>query len=430
MTPKEFVDKILNSSSSNWFKTLEVNFKLPVISSSKTFKGLSEFHKYLTFQVNGYKEVNNLPKVLEGSKSFFEENLKNVEGFLVKYSNYSENSLDQYWQRATTQNSNDYRVRLSDTEVLYYNDERTKYLIEINQLNKNFTIGAYKYYRSQQIGTPREGVIKNEFVGALLAYEFEDPRSKLSKRHDSVNKKIKELNLIVETLLSQNESHLLESLEKSKADYQNYTNKIDQFKAEKESVFNDWFEGNSEKEVLGVQKEFDNFKTKIAELENLYEKKLKLKKPAEYWKKRAEKLRKQGWIAFAALLVFVGTVVWSLGELLWKTPEQIYSSFFGGDKSAAIRWSIIYATLISFMAFCVKAITKVMFSSFHLAQDSEERNALTYFYLSLHNDADIDKTERQLVMQSLFSRADTGLLKDDSGPTMPNDMTGRLFGGK
>jgi hypothetical protein len=31
-------------------------------------------------------------------------------------------------------------------------------------------------------------------------------------------------------------------------------------------------------------------------------------------------------------------------------------------------------------------------------------------------------------MQSLFSRADTGLLKDDSSPTMPNDITGKIFG--
>ena len=39
----------------------------------------------------------------------------------------------------------------------------------------------------------------------------------------------------------------------------------------------------------------------------------------------------------------------------------------------------------------------------------------------------LKKKDRQLIMQSLFSRADTGLLKDDSGPTMPNDITGKFF---
>ena len=40
-------------------------------------------------------------------------------------------------------------------------------------------------------------------------------------------------------------------------------------------------------------------------------------------------------------------------------------------------------------------------------------------YLALSKEGDITKEERELIMQSLFSRVDTGLLKDDSSPTMP-----------
>ena len=117
----------------------------------------------------------------------------------------------------------------------------------------------------------------------------------------------------------------------------------------------------------------------------------------------------------------------SLGTILWATPEQIYTSWFSSDKSAAIRWSIVYVTLISFMAFCIRAVTKVMFSSFHLARDCEERHTLTYFYLSLLKDSKVDDKDRQLIMQSLFSRAETGLLKDDSSPTMPNDAISKII---
>ena len=35
--------------------------------------------------------------------------------------------------------------------------------------------------------------------------------------------------------------------------------------------------------------------------------------------------------------------------------------------------------------------------------------------------------DRKLIMQSLFSRADTGLLKDDSGPTMPSDFASKIL---
>jgi hypothetical protein len=126
-------------------------------------------------------------------------------------------------------------------------------------------------------------------------------------------------------------------------------------------------------------------------------------------------------------VVLVLIVSFSLGELLWNTPEHIFESFFENDKSKAIRWSIIYITLISFVAFSIRALTKVMFSSFHLARDCEERHTLTYFYLSLLKESEMNNEEKHLIIQSLFSRADTGLLKDDSSPTMPNDIVGKLF---
>lgn len=80
------------------------------------------------------------------------------------------------------------------------------------------------------------------------------------------------------------------------------------------------------------------------------------------------------------------------------------------------------------MAFCIKAITKVMFSSFHLSRDCEERYTLTYFYLSLLKESNIDAEEKKLIIQSLFSRAETGLLKEDGSPTMPNDVVGKFYG--
>ena len=83
-------------------------------------------------------------------------------------------------------------------------------------------------------------------------------------------------------------------------------------------------------------------------------------------------------------------------------------------------------TLISFIAYAIRVISKLTFSSFHLVRDAEEREQLTYVYLALHKEKGIDQTERHLVMQSLFSRADTGLLKDDASPTMPGNIVDKF----
>jgi hypothetical protein len=81
--------------------------------------------------------------------------------------------------------------------------------------------------------------------------------------------------------------------------------------------------------------------------------------------------------------------------------------FENNNTLPIIRWSIIYITLISFLAVSIKYIAKAMFSAFHLARDAEERYTLTYLYLSLLKDNTVSESERNLVMQSLFSRAET-----------------------
>ena len=68
-----------------------------------------------------------------------------------------------------------------------------------------------------------------------------------------------------------------------------------------------------------------------------------------------------------------------------------------------------------------------MLSSFHLARDAEERHTLTFFYLALLKDTEVKDKDRELILQSLFSRADTGLLKEDSSPTMPNDILSKII---
>ena len=69
-------------------------------------------------------------------------------------------------------------------------------------------------------------------------------------------------------------------------------------------------------------------------------------------------------------------------------------------------------------------------SSYHLARDAKEREQLTYFYLSLINEKAVTDSERELVITSLFSRSDTGLLKGDSSPEIPTINLGDIISKK
>lgn len=81
---------------------------------------------------------------------------------------------------------------------------------------------------------------------------------------------------------------------------------------------------------------------------------------------------------------------------------------------------VVFATLGAIFAFVIRVFARMAFSSFHLMRDAEEREQLTYLYLSLSKESEIDKESRDIVLQALFSRSETGLLNQDSGPSMPS----------
>jgi len=165
-----------------------------------------------------------------------------------------------------------------------------------------------------------------------------------------------------------------------------------------------------------LKKAKENFEN----LKKTYEDKLELEEPAKYWEKRAKSLKRQGWIFFVAIFYLIIFICVFLGSTLINPSGFIEKVWSSENKIIVIKWIFIYITLISFIAFGFRLVSKAMLSSFHLARDSEERHTLTYFYLSLLKNSAVDNDVRPLIMQSLFSRADTGLLKKNSSPEMPS----------
>ena len=300
-----------------------------------------------------------------------------------------------------------------------YESPEVDFLIKVyNDVPESF-IGAYRFI----ISDIRNNTERKEIIGSMMAYEFVmRDHSKISERRNSEKASIGKIRNDFMNYLTESEKQILEYIKKTNQEFNDYTGKMDEMKSSKEQFFDEWFKNSKDSFNLFDQ---DSNK-KISDLEKAYEALLSLKKRAEYWNKRATALKKEGqsFLKWLVGLVLFGCI--TLYFLLWMTPERMLLSFIKGHASA-IKWSIIYVTFISLLAFGIKAISKVMFSSFHLARDAEEREQLTYVYLAMIKDAAIDEKDRSLIMQSLFSRSDTGLLKDDSGPTMPGNIVEKII---
>ena len=84
--------------------------------------------------------------------------------------------------------------------------------------------------------------------------------------------------------------------------------------------------------------------------------------------------------------------------------------------------TLLLAVIISIGIYLLRLFIKLCLSAYHLSRDANERYQLTYVYLALVNEGQVSESERSIVFQALFSRSDTGLLKGDSSPTLPDNM--------
>lgn len=416
MTNTEFKKKIAETTDPEWFKNISVAFNFNYVNVNQQITGLTAIYEYVNQQIEGWNKIDvTLPRELENSKAYFSQLKNSIIQFVNNYSNQTGNNLTSYWRNIQNGFLN------TNSFPLPYNIPESEFLIRVHKENPRYFQGAYIFL----IGNNFNINNKDSFFGALLAYEFsQKDNSEIVERRNAEKSSISKIRNDFQKYLTESESIVVDHIKNANDKYEEFIKKIDDLKSEKDTLFNTWFDNTK---TTQWQSWYDPTTKRVKELEDTYREKLKLEEPAKYWSERAGKLKTQGWIALSLIILLVGITCWSLAEILWTAPEQIYESWFGDDKSAAIRWSIIYITLISFIAFAIRALTKFMFSSFHLARDCEERHTLTYFYLSLLKDSNVDEKDRQLIMQSLFSRAETGLLKDDSSPTMPSDAIGKII---
>lgn len=165
---------------------------------------------------------------------------------------------------------------------------------------------------------------------------------------------------------------------------------------------------------------FEERDSRCADLENLYQEKLRLEAPAEYWRELDKQYNKAGWVWFVVSLLFTGAIITVLVLTLKYLPNLFSEDSHWID---VFKNSAIITVITSIAVYILRLFVKMTVSSFHLSRDAKERNKLTYFYLSLIEKKAVTEKERAIILNSLFSRADTGLLKGDSAPTMSGNVT-------
>ena len=410
MTLKELKENIAASPHKEWWQNYSLNINYPHIGYKTTLNGVVNIYEFISHQAEGFTKLGQIPDELNKLKVRFINAKGNILK-LISQGNISKSTWDQNLVSISSNYNNQPNFLFESSEI--------DFLLKTYKERPVFFPGAYEYLS----GSITKITQKNFLAGYLLAYEFSSKDfSTIAERKEAEKKSIQTTRANFQEKLGEAEKEVVEYLTKTNQKFDEYAKQIEIIKTEKNKTFDEWFSKTS---GGFTQFNIDSQKA-IKDLENLYQEKLKLEAPAKYWSDRAKKLRTEGYWWLGGFVVCIGVAVAVLIWVLSRISDGTFDKIFR-DTGTAIKWSVALITLISFLAFLIRTFSKLTFSSFHLVRDAEEREQLTYVYLALQKEKGIDQTERHLIMQSLFSRADSGLLKDDASPTMPGNIADPLL---
>ena len=249
------------------------------------------------------------------------------------------------------------------------------------------------------------------FFGVMLGYEFLHQESDIVKRRNGEKVSLGHLR----SQLAEAKDKLFTEVEEFKSDYSQW----DQYARETNEKLHRVNKKLGNRQIKHQNKLFDEnlriWSQSIDELEKTFKEKLRLDGPAEYWHKAAKRFSIQGglWSLALIALVVVGLLYFREFFLTWLRGQEL------GIKLHTVQGIILFGSIAAVYAYLIKVLSRLAFSAFHLMRDAEEREQLTHLYLALSKETEVDEKSREIVLQALFSRSETGLLAQEHGPTMP-----------
>ena len=278
-----------------------------------------------------------------------------------------------------------------------------------------------------------------QLKGYIAAYEFENQNSDLVKRRkgeraaigkirkdfteskDKLFGEVAALKSDYENLSAEAKQALVEELESWQKQRSENNEKVDQSITEYQSSVSDAIDAHNV-EIEAIKEES---RKKIRAIEETYEERLRLEPAAKYWKNAASRLRIQGGILGTLIMitVVIGLVAGGYLFHIWLSHEKLPIDL------TSLQGVLITITVLAIYAYILRLLSRMTFSCFHLMRDAEEREQLTYLYLALSNQTDVDEKSREIVLQALFSRSETGLLTNEHGPVMPGMDLNQLLKG-
>lgn len=417
----------ISETKIKWFR--EQNFEITLYPEKtvKRFRDPLDLEKFLEIEMDYWKNFNQVKAAITNYKARYNNAIKAADNPANLWQKYFNDllavmlshgkmllSAQSYWCCSSTKIGKRLRSLLDQHDFkeeekvrLVRNFLRAFFGLDFNLNNQSDFFGALDgYFFSAEAKSHRSRFNRQK-------KEFHELHSEIDTFYDECVEKEIERRKIFEKLNIENEeirNTAASSFEEKQEDFsKRIQSLIESFKSLNHDHLQNFKAEN--------KKWHDTKEEKVQKLENSYGEKLRLSTPIRYWENICIDNTKIGWRFFWCT---IGVTIFSiicLMVILYKWPPTWFDA--DGWDLNTIKGSLVLITLTSIAAYIIHLTAKFCISSFHLARDANERKQLTHVYLSLIQENAISKEEQKIVLQSLFSRADTGLLKGEHAPTMP-----------
>jgi hypothetical protein len=376
-----------------YFESQDVTITYWQESTTRSFKNIQDFKKFIEEEIEFWRETagtgginlihNNLTKILN-----------HINNALSQADHEKQPSLQQLNQAIDYAIQNNYLTIFSQSKLGIYLKKQFK-------IKPERAVGIYKYLRERNLSNLLDN---NDYFQAALEYLLSDNfEERIKETHQS---QVEQLEKLIKSH-SKTESDLESSFAAT-------TDTLKKEQKEFSAKGKEWLDGSKvdyDTFVTKTKGDYDTFVKQFSE-------QISLEEPSKYWEnlttEYAASGRKWKWwaIGCGALSVVI------LSAFFYNLPDYFLhstgNSSDGGSDSlfsmANIKGTILLAVIISILVYFVRLFVNLSMSAFHLARDARERYQLTRVYLAMLKANAVDPEHRAIILQSLFSRADTGLL--------------------
>ncbi len=389
----------------NYFKSLDTQIVLFPENSTKSFDSLELFYDFVKNEATYWDEckegisrqirdhfgnlLNRLNNTISQNESTKKNEVANITSALKK----------NVYPGVFSSTSKAKLVRECYRNSFYQADAVCDYFF----LNKVGNISNLEYFK----GIMRSFYFSDNDIEMAVTSTIKSEKESLEDLHSQYNEKIEQL---YKTFINKDVE--------TKNLTQDYKNDIGELIVR--------VQADNNKLVRDGEEKFDNLIKQIEDTKVLYENQLSLSAPVAYWKNLSENYNERGklWVKFSIVSTTVLALI--LLVVLYYLPNSL-SEVNNKITYDNLKGTIIFALLVSIGVYIIRLFVKLALSSYHLARDAKEREQLTYVYLALIKEKAIATEERNIVLQAIFSRADTGLLKGDSSPTLPDGVVTQVL---